>query len=127
MPSMLSGETPLRMTTDPDELLTTTRDPDELLTTTTDPDELLKTTTDPDKLPARCFQTACTLFRLPRVTKVVSDQGSQLTASDNSVKVNSLNWEQVELPSLSRSCRGVAEATKEELLRMAATTVSDGI
>ena len=31
-----------------------------------------------------------------RPTKVVSDQGSQLTSSDNTIKINSLNWEQVE-------------------------------
>ena len=31
-----------------------------------------------------------------RPTKVVSDQGSQLIASDNSIKFDSLKWEQVE-------------------------------
>ena len=31
-----------------------------------------------------------------RPTKVVSDQGSQLIASDNTVKIDLLNWEQVE-------------------------------
>ena len=40
------------------------------------------------KLPARC----------PSPAQVMSDQGSQLTTFDNSIKFDSLNWEQVELP-----------------------------
>ena len=31
-----------------------------------------------------------------RPTKVMSDQGSQLTSSDDTIKIDSLNWEQME-------------------------------